>query len=269
MSSAGEGGAEEGGASPTGELADLDQTIAAYCTAAVTCCAQSGETTMLDGCQTMYAMYQTAIPSIMNGAVTLDAAALARCRAAYDPGPDQCNLNAIIAACSGVYIGHRGEDEPCGSGYDCDRSTGPTTCLITDTANPHALGVCKKIPHAALGEPCATTCRASDEDCSTSTYTSPDYVTVADCFESDGLYCAYEGSTYTCKSMVPLGQPCDSYDSCGSKADCETTCTALADRGEACGAIACLHQYQCGTDSKCVDPTWADSSGCTGYAPGP
>ena len=261
--SAGRGGSPEGGA---GELPEaLQETVRAFCDAAEVCCAANNQPTMLDACDTMYAMYQTALPSLQTGAITLDDAALARCRAAYADGPDQCNLNAVVTACTGVYIGHRAAGESCIGGYDCDRSAGPMTCAIAYGPDAMQVGVCLELPHGTLGGACSFTCDAG-EDCSSTTLGSSEALVL--CFEDDGLYCDYSGEEHVCRAIVPLGEACESYDACGSQAYCEDVCKPRSLRGELCGS-SCLRQFQCGDDGRCQDPLWATESACMGYAPGP
>ncbi len=261
------GGAGTSGAGAGGSatLADLEDTVSAFCAAAATCCSERGVATDLVDCESMYTMYQTALPSLSTGAITLDAAALARCRAAYANGPDQCNLNKVVAACEGVFIGHQGVDEPCIGGYDCDRSEAAMTCLITDTTGDMPTGVCRTVPHAGLDEPCNFSCRSGD-NCSSTTFGGADASPL--CFEDDGLFCAYVGPDSACLAIVPLGDPCDRFNVCGSDAYCDTTCKPLSDLGEPC-SNGCRHQYQCGDGGNCVDPNWATESACMGYAPGP
>ena len=218
---------------------------------------------MLENCRDMYATNQPAVPSIMSGAITLDAAALARCRAAYAEGPDQCNLNAIVAACQGVFIGQQQVDEPCIGGYDCDRSEDTMTCLFTDSAS--MVGVCKRVPHAGLDEPCTFTCSIGS-DCSSSTFGSTEALPL--CFEGEGLFCEYVGPDSVCHPIVAMGEPCTSFDACGSRGYCEETCKPLSDLGELCG-FGCIRKFQCGPEGRCVDPTWATESACMGNAPVP
>jgi len=262
----GEAGAPEGG-DTTGMLADLHDTVATACSAAATCCAAQAIPTMLDDCQAMYDMYQDGVPGIKAGHVTIDSTALARCKAAYMSSTDQCNLNAIVAACDGVFVGHQQVGEPCIGGYDCDRSTDTMTCLITDTSGAQPVGTCQKVPHAKLGEPCFSTCRAG-EDCSSSTQGIAKPEDLALCFEDEGFYCDSNETTPVCKALLALGADCSeaSFDACGSHAECNTTCEKVSDLGESCGS--CFHSYQC-IDGKCADPDWATDSTCMGFPPGP
>jgi hypothetical protein len=260
------GSADAGTGGDSGELpAPLRDAVRAFCAAAESCCASAGLPAMLEECESMYAMYQSAVPSIESGAVTLDEAALARCEAAYAEGPDRCNLNAVVAACRGAFIGHRGVDQPCGDGYDCDRSEGPMTCVISDTMSPTPMGLCKQVPRATLGSSCQFTCYAG-EDCSSTTFGSSEALTL--CFEDDGLWCDTSGDEPVCRAIIALGEACEGYDDCGSKAYCETVCKPRSGLGELCD-YACLRQFQCGDDGRCRDPLWATESACMGYAPGP
>lgn len=240
----------------------LVPVVTASCAAAATCCGGAGEALTLDECKSMYAGNQPAVVSVVSGAITLDEAALARCEAAYADGPDQCNLNAVVAACRGVYIGHRAVDESCVGMYDCDRSDGAMACVMLQSGD---MGVCKRIPHAEAGEPCSFSCELG-EDCSNTTIGSAEALPL--CFEEDGLYCDWTAEDPVCRPIVALGDACEGYDACGSRAHCDTVCTAKSTLGELCGA-GCLRQFQCGDDGRCRDPSWAGESACMGYAPGP
>jgi hypothetical protein len=263
----GDAGAPEGGTDPGGALEAIHDAVATACSAAATCCAAQGLTPMLDDCEAMYDTYQSGIAGIMAGHVTVDMAAVARCKAAYAAGPDQCNLNAVVAACKGVYVGHQGVGEPCVGGYDCDRSTDTMTCLVTDSSSQPYLGTCQKVPRAELNQTCFSTCRAG-EDCSSTTLGIATPEELALCFEDDGLYCEFLESGSVCRSILPVGEECGSasFDACGSKALCDTTCVELSDIGESCGS--CIHQYTC-IDGTCTDPDWANESTCMGFPPGP
>jgi hypothetical protein len=262
-SDAGEGGSPGGDVEQM--LEALDEAVSAFCNAARTCCPAQGQPTMLEDCEDKYATYRATPRSITDGAVTIDAGALARCQAAYADGPDQCNLNAVVAACRGVFIGTRAVDEPCADGYDCDRSQGAMTCLIGDSSAEPPVGVCKEIPRAQVDEPCFSTCRAR-EDCSSTTFGAE--AALPFCFEADGLYCDSSTADAVCRPLTQVGEPCMAFDECGSSARCDGTCRAASDKGEPCGD-GCIHTFQCSDAGECVDPTWATSSACEGYAPGP
>ncbi|HWP08613.1 MAG TPA: hypothetical protein VNN72_22885 [Polyangiaceae bacterium] len=262
----GDAGASEGGGD-SGALEDLHDVVATACSAAATCCMTMGIPSMLDDCETMYDASQDGVYGIMSGHVTIDSAALARCKAAYSSSTDQCNLNAIVAACTGVFIGHQKAGDPCSGGYDCDRSTDAMSCLITDTSGAHPVGTCAKIPHAKLNEPCYGTCRAG-ENCSNSAQGIATPEDLALCFEDEGFFCDSNETTPVCKALLALGAQCDtaSWDACGSHAECNTTCEKVGELGDPCGS--CFHAFQC-IEGKCADPAWANESTCMGLPPGP
>jgi hypothetical protein len=220
----------------------------------------------LDVCESTYATHSANYASLVAGTVTVDPDQLAKCQAAY-AGTDQCNQNTVWEACRNVFGGTRAVNETCKNGFDCDRSAGFMTCLITDSSNPDAEGTCIPEPHAALGEACVSTCEVGD-NCESTTYGVGD--TYSLCYAEDGLYCSYSGPSPVCKALVALGGPCTNEDpECGLDAYCDTTCKALSDVGEACGE-GCRGELQCDdATGTCVDPTWATAYGCTmGYAPG-
>jgi hypothetical protein len=262
--SAGGVGGAAGDATVDQMIAVLNETVSTYCTAAETCCSEVGVPAELDDCEAMYAMVQPAVPAIVDGAVTLDLAALERCQAAYE-GPDQCNLNAVVAACADVFVGLQQEDEVCHGLYDCDRSRGATTCLISDSDDGVLTGVCKAVPRGVLGGPCLSTCQLG-YDCSSTTQGATEAGTL--CFEEDGLFCEYTEAGSVCSALVAVGEPCTGFDQCGSLARCDETCQPLAALAEPCGQ-GCERRLQCGDDGTCVDPTWATEYGCSGHPPVP
>jgi hypothetical protein len=250
-----------GGMTPLGPI---EPAVNAYCGAVANCCA-SGGPVATDMCESSYAAQSPNLASLAAGLVTLDPDVLAKCQAAY-AGAGQCDLNTVVAACQGLFLGTRAVNEPCTQGYDCDRSQGEMTCLIAGDCNDNPMGVCAPVPHAKEGETCLSTCY-SGEDCSSTTCGIGD--TNALCFEDDGLYCEYFDSGAICKPITPLGSTCSSSGSqeCGSEAYCDVTCKPLSKLGEACG-YGCRHELQCGPDTKCVDPVWNDEYSCMGYPPG-
>jgi hypothetical protein len=214
---------------------------------------------MLDDCESGGPARPEAIAGIESGAVTVDRSALERCRAAY-ASADACNLNAIVAACEGVFLGTRQVGEPCRGGYDCDKSAAQVSCLFATGSDEE--GVCRALVRAGLDEPCDFFCRAG-EDCSGSTYGTTEPVPF--CYEDDGLYCEWFEEGSRCRPLIPVGSPCDaasSFDACGSGARCNATCIALNDKGEACGD-GCLSRFTC-EDGVCTDPTWAREHTCAG-----
>jgi hypothetical protein len=246
-------------------LGALDETVGAFCSAARTCCPAHGEPSMLDDCESRYATDSTNPLSIMNGAMVIDAAALARCQAAYADGPDQCNLRAVVDACAGVFVGKRAVGEPCIQGQECDRSEAAMVCVVTDTSPEIPVGVCRPLPHALEGEYCLSTCRTG-EDCSGSLYGGDEALPF--CFEDEGLYCDRSMEQPVCRPLAAVGQPCTEYDQCGSRARCDGTCKQASDRGEPCGD-GCISKYQCSIDGECVDPSWPSSSTCEGHVLAP
>jgi hypothetical protein len=256
-------GASNAGASMGGAvnsaLTALSDAVGAYCTAVPTCCA--GASTPVEDCKAMHAMTPV-VASVMNGSVTIDLTALAKCKAAYGPGPDQCNLNVVAAACAGVYVGHRGIGEPCTNPFECDHSAGDAWCVIPDPAmNP--AGTCQKAPRGNAGDACFASCRIGS-DCSSTGAGASDSEPL--CFESDGLYCDY--NTRKCANVVTVGGSCFEEQQCGSEARCVVdTCKALGGVGTPC-ADGCRHELECDANVNCADPTWISSSACRGYPPG-
>jgi hypothetical protein len=262
---AGTGGGQSGaGQGGTAALAAIKPALDAYCGAIRNCC-EADDAPAQGACESDYTAQSENFASLTAGYVTLDPAVLAKCEAAY-AGADQCDLNAVVAACQGLFLGTSAVNGPCTQGYDCDRSQGEMTCLIAGDCNNDPMGVCTPVPHAQAGETCLTTCE-SGEDCSSTTCGVGD--TNALCFEDDGLYCEYFDSGSICKPIVPVGTTCSSAGSpeCGSEAYCDVTCKALSKLGDPCG-YGCRHELECGPDQTCIDPVWNDQYSCMGYPPG-
>jgi hypothetical protein len=243
-------------------LAAIEPALKAYCASIGNCCAGG---VPVDACESGYMAQSPNFASLVAGLVTIDPDVLAKCQAAY-AGSGQCDLNTVVAACQGLFVGTRAENEPCGQGYDCDRSQGAMTCIVAGDCNVNPMGVCTTVPHAKLGDPCLTTCEAGD-DCSSTTCGAGGNSAL--CFESEGLYCANFTSGSICKTITPLGSTCSSDGSpeCGSEAYCDVTCKPLSKLGDACN-YECRHELQCDeTSNKCVDPLWADEYTCGGTPP--
>jgi len=267
---AGNGGSTSGGSAGNGSagtagggLAQLMPTINAYCQAAQTCCAKQATPAMLTDCASKFPTRDKVLASIDTGGVTVNAAALAKCLAAYQQAATLCDENPVIAACQGVFSGTKAVGEPCNNGTECNAAQGPTTCLFVDnTAGP---GVCKRTVHGKAGDACVSSC-ATTGGCSYETYGAADSL-LTWCFEADGLYC---DSSLKCAPLVSIGQSCGSDDACGSGNTCYLVCKKGAALGQACETTACVHGLECSPDSgTCVDPPFASESVCSGYGLGP
>lgn len=247
-----------GGAS-TVSLKELSDVAAAYCASARTCCPQNSP---LTDCEAKAAMHYPT-ESIQSGAVRVDATALAACRTAYQKAASGCQEIPVVDACRKVFVGTRKTGESCSDGgYDCSAEPGESTCRIT-TLNGHT-GVCKPTPHGKTGEACLYSCRDGDS-CGGVTSGPGDSVLTA-CFESEGLYCAYADNGGTCQPIKKLGDPCTSFDECGTKGYCDTTCKRAGMEGESCGS--CRHDLTC-TSGTCQGPTFEQANACDGYSLGP
>ena len=224
----------------------------------------------------------TTVKFVNKGTVTIDSTALAACIAAYNQTATTCASIPLTAACTGVFVGTKAENEPCGIGgvpgtsgvSECKASGGPESCVWTgDSNDPAVTGVCQKIVRGKNGDPCASSC-ASGQDCSFDVYGSSGPA-VAVCFEDDGLYCAFGSSESACAPIVAQGGSCaaDS-SSCASTTYCDYTtskCKASGTIGQSCASLGsmCLSELVCGLDRKCADPGLASESACTGIPPAP
>jgi hypothetical protein len=191
----------------------------------------------------------------------VDAAALAKCLAAYQQSATDCDENTLLASCVGVFMGTKGSGEACTNAYECKRDQGPMTCLFAVAAS---VGSCKPVPHGKADEACLDTC-PSGTDCSSVTAGAAD-TNITLCFESDHLYCDILSSNPVCKALLATGDACTSDAACGSTGTCNTKCQASATLNEPCGA-GCRPDLVCSTDGKCEDPSLANGAVCTGYPP--
>ena len=253
------------GTGGTGVLSAPFMAIATdFCAAARACCAKEGVDTMLGDCETAFARRQVAFASIDQGNVTVDAAALAKCRAAYEQAASACDENTLIEACRGVFLGTKNVGEPCANSYECNRAQSDMDCLFVDNA---AIGVCRKVPHGKSGDACLYSCRTGD-NCSTQTNGPADAI-ITPCYESDGLYCDIfaDPGPAICKPILSTGATCTSSDACGTLGVCGATCQPSGVLHGPCG-MGCRHDLTCVND-QCEDPSFAVGSICDGYAPAP
>jgi hypothetical protein len=285
-SGGGSGGiAGTGGVGGTGGStgASLSTLATAFCAAARTCCAKSGQPTSLGDCESSFPSRLPVIALVSKGTVSIDNTALAACIAAYNQTATACTFGALVTGCMGVFAGTKAEGAPCGVGgipktdgvHECKPSSGPEMCLWTgDSSDPTVTGVCHKPDHGKSGDACAFGC-PSGQDCSSDFSASATDAT-AICFEDDGVYCNTTVSPSVCTPIVTKGGSCaaDSM-SCASTSYCDSTtskCTAAGTIGQLCSAPGsqCLTSLACGSDGKCADPVFgSDSSTCTGYPPEP
>ena len=238
----------------------------------------------LDDCETMFPSRVASLALVNKGTATIDTTALASCVAAYNLTATSCTFSALMTGCNGVFVGTKGENDPCGVGgnpstpgvNECKRSGGVELCVWTeDSSDPTVTGTCHKAPHGKNGDACASSC-PSGQDCSADFYTSPGPGPVI-CFEDDGLYCNWATSTGTCAPIVAQGGSCsDDPSACASTTYCDSaaatpTCKAAGTLGQPCSlsGSACLSHYSCGPDGKCAEPAFAYESTCAGSPPVP
>jgi len=248
-----------GGASNASEL--LIPVVKAFCAAARACCSAENVTAELDDCESRFPQSDATFAALNRGAATIDQAGLAGCLAAYQQAATKCEANSVLSACQGLVHGTRKEKEKCADVGECAHDTGEVVaCVIADQSATE--GVCAKVPHAKLGDSCASTCRIGD-NCSFTSFGVSDTGNTY-CFEQDGLYCSFEDSK--CVAITPLGSAC-TYDDCGSANYCDTTCKKRSGLGDSC-TQTCLSSLQC-IDGKCVSPSFTVGSTCSGYWFGP
>lgn len=265
----GDAGNEQGGEPGAGgesgvHVGAFAPFIQAFCETARTCCATAGfPEGALSACEAGFSGHYDAVTSIESGAVTVDAAALSACVAAYAQAGESCNWSAVFADCPAVLRGSVADGESCRSVFECDRSDGPKVCLkLQDSADP-AVGVCVSPDRAGADEPCGGSC-ALDTDCSL-TVSNPDAsIPTAFCHESDGLFCNFG---YGCAPLVDDGEVCDTSAACRSGSVCLSTCEPLKANGATCQFIfECAAGLTCESETCVPEPVASDYT-CSGYAP--
>jgi hypothetical protein len=247
----------------------LQGVFKAYCNAARRCCAQAGiSTTELSDCETQAPTHAYLTPLVDEGEMTIDATAVPACEAAYNQAATTCTTAQILTACQKMFVGLRGENQPCSTVLSCKSTGEPQICLLVgSTSNP---GSCRNIMHGKAGDPCGSTCWSSD-DCSYDVVgTSASEARTTYCFEADGLFCS--GLPPTCVPLTAIGGSCiiDS-PSCGSLNYCDSssTCRPAAPLGQPCTSRSeCVGDLYCGSDKKCA--SWANPFAepvfaCKGY----
>ena len=259
-------GGDSGGTSPTA-LALLAKS---FCTAARSCCAKAAISIAgLANCESVAPTQGMGMQLYGLGQVTIDAAALATCQAAYEKLANSCDYKDIETACNGVFAPAQDENKPCGKGgipsimgaAACRSTGGPAVCQwIGDSSDPNTTGSCHSIAHGKVGDHCIATCQ-SGQSCNGDEYTSAQDTSVTWCFESDGLYCSPLGNTpYRCVPLTPAGsscasdtQACGSLNYCDSKSICRTGATL----GQSCLSVQCQPSLTCGSDNTCAAWTYA------------
>jgi hypothetical protein len=260
---AGVGGAAGGGAISTPEM--LVPTAKAYCAAARACCAKQSDPVHLDDCESGFGARDQTSQGLRRGTVTIDAADLAKCQAAYEAAATSCEENGVLDACAGIVHGNVAEGGPCLLSQECAGS-GPRVCVIA--AGQDATGVCKATPGGKVGDACSLTCRPN-EICSFTVYGISDSP-LTPCLESDGVFCNNQLVPAVCEALRAVGAPCDRDDQCGFSAYCDgsgsKTCKKRGQLNEACGT--CIASLMC-KDGKCQSPPLTVGGTCDGYSLGP
>jgi hypothetical protein len=249
--------------------------IGAFCAAARACCPGQGFSIAgLTDCEAQFPIRQPAFASVSSGAVTVDAAGLASCLAAYRDAATSCVRNTVIPACANVFVGTKAENQPCANLFECRRDQGPATCYKVQSGNvPPETGTCRRIRHGTSGAPCSSNCQ-NGEHCSSESISGepfPDDTFLTYCFEADGLYCPLGDDTPTCRPIIAAGSACE-FDgvSCGSAAYCDATCQSRRALGQTCQFTSeCAKGLLCTDEHRCVEDPFASEGVCMGYSLGP
>lgn len=266
--------------------ASLAPLATAFCAAARSCCAKSGfPSSGLLNCESMYSSRLPSTPYLKKGTVTIDSVRLATCIAAYNQAATACTFVPLMTACSGVFVGTKGEGEACGVGgtpftsgvSECKQNDDPRVCIWTgNSSDPKVTGMCHEPAHGQAGDACLGNCAKNSQDCSFDFLTVPGPVGAL-CFEVDGLYCDSTGKSPVCTAIVPDGGSCATDSTaCASSSYCDfsgttPTCRPAATLTLSCSSTGnqCQSQYVCGSDNRCEDPGFAFDATCAGTPPLP
>jgi len=244
----------------------LVATVDAFCAAAQTCCAEQGQSAMLDDCESGYGLKHEIVASLTRGWVVFDSADLAQCLAAYQAAAVSCEQLGVLEACTGIAYGTRQDGQSCSMGSECAGASGPHACVIVEANGD--LGSCWAVTHGIAGDECAFTCRPH-ENCDFTTYGAAESP-AAVCFEAEGFFCDYDLAPATCQPLQAAGVGCYADDECGSAGYCDFastgTCQERGQLGEDCGL--CIPSLSC-VDGKCESPPFASGNTCEGYSLGP
>ena len=262
------GGVASGGAAGVASVSTpemLVPTVKAFCAAARTCCTNQPDPVMLDDCESAFGTKDQTSQALARGTVTIDAADLAKCQAAYQAAATSCEENSVLAACAGIVHGKLAEGAACKEGVEC-AGQGPKVCLVT--GGQDSFGVCKAVPGGKVGDECSLTCRPNELCTFTILGTSSSPLTP--CLESDGVFCASDAEPAKCQAIFAIGASCEHDEQCGSAAYCDTggsgTCKKRGQLNDACGT--CLSALTC-LNGKCQSPPLTAGGTCLGYSLGP
>jgi hypothetical protein len=237
-------GGDSGGASAGG----LSELSAAYCAAALQCCADPGFNN--NHCESYTQVKLTTV--LEDPLVTIDPAALTRCIAAYRSAAPDCARSKIMAACRGMIVPTQALGAACSLDQACKTDQGAAFCANrTSQGSEPARGTCSLVPHLAIGDTCQVTYEKQ---------TGPElsghwelglgiFQTYRGaCFESDGLTCGLNDPVTGLHCEVPIsrGNRCVDLSECAFTDTCaaDQTCQARAKEGEPCGA-GCLRELEC------------------------
>ena len=281
-----------GGGGGSGGLGK-ESFFAQYCEKLAPCCATAGLATNAAKCQAIYGAF--------TATGTYDAVAAQKCLTAMNGATlDKTTCSAAglglsaadAAICKSVVTatgssgGTKKPGEPCASDGDC--ATDPDAKVICRSFFTSGATVkqCERFAHGKVGDACTTD---YDPDASyTSYYASEVTATTAECWISEGLYCASSFATgttiYTCKTAGDTGGACtysSSNHACikGNYCDNKTSkCMKFKAIGEACSASSeCGSKTFCdatakkcaaqlGAGAKCAKSEECESGSCTNSA---
>jgi hypothetical protein len=258
------------GTIPRGQL--LEQFAAIICDHLAPCCQADGLAYDSASCrQTAEVGFAAQYTFVSSSYASYDGQAARRCLSAFAAAMPACGAKdvgwgdlpldeteyafpaSVIAACKGVFTGTAPAGTACTSSKECAMPTQGVgycdfyagSCLVYTT--PY--------PHAAAGAPCFSSCATPDGSSCYGSAPTASYLTLAECYSSDGLACAPAPGgpkgDYVCLPPGAIGQSCASGCVAGAVCNAAALCVAISELGGPCE-----------TDTQCVEGTLCDAGVC-------
>lgn len=229
----------------------VQELVGAFCDSVRSCCQKGGfPADPLANCESEFSRQVDIIPLVEKGTVTLNADVFDACVSSVRSAASTCN-GASTSACVGAFQGTIPEGASCEKSDECvDTADEPAICLKIRAAGmttTPATGVCKLAPRGRAGDPCFTTC-APNRSCGSTYSTDVPNPVVTLCHEADGLFCASSGTEKRCAPIPKEGEPCTSFDGCGSNMYCSQTSVCV---GRSSAGVVCASSSECATGLTC------------------
>jgi hypothetical protein len=248
------GSEQPGGNAEPGAIQDLVNT---FCRTVRSCCQAGGfPLEPIANCESEYAAQSEFLPYVENGTIVIHSEPFAACVNAFRSAEPTCAGGQVAPACVDAFGGTIREGAACEKSDQCLDTKDPAICLKVRSAGvveTPKTGICKLAPRGRAGDPCFKTCSPGRSCGSTYSTDNPNPVLTL-CYEEDGLFCSSSGTEGRCAPLAAAGDPCTTFDSCGSNLYCSRTsvCAARSNAG-----VACAESRECAPGLSCVNGSCA------------